>query len=271
MKIKSLLILGSAVLLWTACSDETPDKSETKSKKKPAPKEVYAENESAGEYEDYMAVVDSRNDFFIGSSMFYSKNPDISGENYQVYLLLDSTSNIVRIEEQYTKERGGSLLRNFHYFKDGDRVASKEYFNKGEGENELFYERVTYYEDGKPVTSKLRSNRFEEYLENELFKIVSPVSCPLERAQRAIAQEGEFQTNFMGVTKNAGLFYIEVGEGDPKGYSTNLLVQQVTPLVQDMINNPNKYKGKKVKVDFREMPDGQGFTFQALMGIEMAK
>jgi DNA-binding HxlR family transcriptional regulator len=72
------------------------------------------------------------------------------------------------------------------------------------------------------------------------------------------------------VTKNAGLFYIEVGEGDPNGFSTNLLVQQLTPLVQDMINNPEKYKGKKVKVDFREMPDGQGFTFQALMGIEMA-
>lgn len=271
MNIKTLFFLVSAVLFWTACSDNTSNKEVKPTKNEKSSEVEMVDDGTGGEFEDYMAIVDASNSYYVGSSMYYSKSPDISNENYQVYLLLDSTSKIVRIEEKYTRPEGGSLLTNRHYFRDNQRIASKEIYNEGTGENEMFYERVTYYENEKPIISKKRSSRFEEALENELFQIITPVNCPIERAQRAIAQEDEFETKFMGVIRNGGLFYIEVGEGKPNGFSTTLLVQQITPQIQDMISNPQKYMGKKMKVDFREMPDGQGFTFQALLGIELAK
>ncbi|MCR9171880.1 MAG: hypothetical protein NXI10_05275 [bacterium] len=270
MKIKALLILVSAALLWTACSEETADKHIKKTKNESTPELTGAENKTAGAYDDYMAIVDASDSYFVGSTLFYAKDPQKSGEMYQVYLLLDSASNVVRIEEQYTLEKGGSMLRNFHYYKEGDRIASKEIYNEGEGDSELFYERVTYYEDNKPIISKKRSHKYEEYLENEMFQVITPVSLPVDKAERAIARQGEFQTNFLGVTRNAGLLYIRVGEGTPNGFSSSLVVQQVTPLIQDMINNPKSYEGKRVNVDFQEMPDGQGFTFQALLGLELA-
>ncbi|PWL33038.1 MAG: hypothetical protein DCO96_01425 [Fluviicola sp. XM-24bin1] len=270
MKIKHLLILFSAALLWTACSETSPEKIVKKTKNEKTPEEKgEADDGRGGEYADYMAIVDADDSWYIGNTMYYTKNPDVSQETYQVYLLLDSASNVVRIEERYTRENGGSVLGNFHYYKDGIRIASKEIYNEGQGESELFYERVSYYEDEKPIISKIRSNKYEEYLENEVYEIITPVACPTDKAERAIAREGEFQTNFLGVIKSGGLNYIEVGEGDPNGFSTTLLVQQITPLVGDMISNPSEYKGKPVSVDFREMPDGQGFTFQALLAIAM--
>lgn len=269
MKIKSLLILVSAALLWTACSDNSSEREIKKTKNEKEPEELGVDDGSGGAYDDYMAIIDASDTLLIGSSMYYTKNPDLSQENYQIYLLMSEDSDIKRIEERYTRPQGGSTLSNFHYYKDGARIATREIYNEGEGESEMFFERVTYYEEEKPKTSKLRSHRFEEYLENEMFKMITPVACPVDKAQRAIAQEGEFQTNFMGVSEIGGVFYIEVGEGDPNGFSSNLLVQQISPLVNDMIKNPAKFKGKKVKVDFREMPDGQGFTFQALLGIAL--
>lgn len=271
MKIKTFLILVSVALLWTACSDSTPAKEIKKTKNEKSPEELGVDDGTGGEYEDYMAIIDASDSLLIGSSMYYAKNPDLSNETYQVYLLLDDSSNILRIEERYTKGNVGSLLTNFHYFRDGERIASKEIYNEGEGESEMFYERVTYYEGQTPIASKKRGHRFEEYLENELFQMISPIGCSFEKAQRAIAQEGEFQTNFLDVLRIGGLIYIEVGEGDPNGFSTTLLVQQVTPVIQDLISNRDKHVGKKVKVDFREMPDGQGFTFQALLGIEIVE
>ncbi len=272
MKIKSLLILVSAALLWTACSDNSSEKEVKKTENEKTPEELgVADDGRGGEYEDFMALVDANDSLLIGSTMYYTKDPEKSGESYQVYLLLDNASNIVRIEERYTRENGGSLLSNFHYYKGNQRIASREIFNKGEGDSEMFYERVSYYENEKPIISKLRSHKYEEYMENEMFDIIPPVNCPTDKAERAIAREGEFQTNFLSVIQNGGLYYVEVGEGGQDGFSTTLLVQQVTPLVQGMISNPSEYKGKRVRVEFQEMPDGQGFTFQALLGIALVE
>ena len=176
MKIKSLLILVSAALLWTACSDNSSEKEVKKTKNEKEPEELGVDDGSGGPYDDYMAIIDASDTLLIGSSMYYTKNPDLSQENYQVYLLMSEDSDIKRIEERYTRPQGGSLLSNFHYYKDGARIATREIYNEGEGESEMFFERVTYYEEEKPKTSKLRSHRFEEYLENELFRLGGPKS-----------------------------------------------------------------------------------------------
>ena len=267
MKRNFLLILSAVVLLTAACSEDKQEVKKAKNEK--PPKELGLDDEQSGEFEDYIALVENNDSLVMASTMYFAKE---SGESYQVYLSLDSASNVIKSEEQYTRpEIGGSILHNVHYFRNGRRIASKEIYNEGEGENEMFFERVTYYDENEePIISKRRSARFEDYLENEMFDVIEPVNVPMDRLQRALSNEGEFNTKFMGIISQAGLFYIQVGEGKKDGFTTTLVVQQVTPLIQDMINNPDKYKGKEVDVDFREMPDGQGYTFQALLGIKMA-
>lgn len=269
MKIQSFLILVSVALLWTACSENSQEKVVKTTKNEKSPEELGVEDDGrGGDFEDYMALVDNNDSLLTASTLYFSKG---DGESYQLYLLLNNEGNIIRTEERYTKSGDGSVLRNFHYFRDEVRIASKEIYNQGTGEAENFFERVSYYDEKeKPVISKIRKAQFEEYLENEMFRIIDPINCPLDRADRALAGEGEFETKFLSVIEQDGVFYIIVGEDKDNGYNSSLVVQSITPLIQSLINNPDAYKGEPVKVDFQEMPDGQGYTFQSLLGISLA-
>jgi len=269
MKIPHLLVLISATLLWTACtSDSKPEVNETKNEQDPI--EMGVEDDGrGGEYEDYMAIVDM-SDSLIGANTLYYAKP--GGESYQVYLKLDEESNIVRMNEQYTNAGSGSILNTYYYYRDGEKVATKEIYNEGQGDTEMFFERVSYYnEKEKPIISKIRSAQYEEYLEEETFNIIDPLDCSDERAKRALMRGGEFATNFVGVIKQEKINYIIVGEGKEDGFRTSLLVQQFTPLIIQMLSNPDAFKGKPMDIEFEELPDGQGFTFQSLIDIKPVK
>jgi hypothetical protein len=268
MKITSLITLFSAALLWTACSESKPEVKETKNEQ--PPKEVTVEDDGrGGEFEDYMALVDISDSLIKANTLYYAKP---SGEAYQVYLKLDDESNLVRMEEQYTKSGNGSILRTFYYYRDGDKIATREIFNEGIGEAEMFNERVSYYdEDQKPIISKVRTTRFEEYLQNETFRIIDPVDCSDERAKQALARDGEFSTNFVGVISQEQINYIIVGEGVEGGFTTSLVVQQLTPLVTQLLSSPDSFKGEPMDIEFQEVPDGQGFTFQSLISLKRSE
>lgn len=265
MKITSFILLVSATFLWTACSESKPEIKETKNEEEP--KEIIIEDDGrGGEFEDYMALVDV-SDSLIGANTLYYAKPN--GESYQVYLKLDDASNIVRLEEQYTTSSSGSILRTFYYYRDGFKVATKEIFNEGAGDTEMFFERVSYYDtDEKPIISKLRSAKFEEYLEDDTFKIIDPLDCPDVTAKRALARDDEFATNFVGVISQEQINYIIVGEGVDGGFTTSLVVQEFTPLIAQLLTDPAAFKGDPMDIEFQEVPDGQGFTFQSLISLK---
>jgi hypothetical protein len=258
----------AVVLTWSSCTDSKVQVKETKNEKEP--EDVGMADDGRGEaYETYMAEIDAADSLMLANTLYYAKP---NGESYQLYLRLDEESNIVRTEAQYTREGSGSILRTFFYYKDGNKYATKEIYSEGDIENEQFFERVSYYNEAQePVVSKIRSARFEEYLENEVFKIIDPVDCSDEKAMRALARKGEFETNFVGVIRQEGINYIIVGEGVEGGFTTSLVVQEFTPLISQLLNSPDSFKGKALDIEFQEVADGQGFTFQSLLGLKLAK
>lgn len=268
MKIRSLIVLVSAALLWTACSESKPEVKETKNEK--PPKEITVEDDGrGGEFEDYMALVDVSDTLINANTLYYAKE---SGETYQVYLKLDQKSNLVRMEAQYTKPGNGSILRTFYYYRGGDKIATREIYNEGTGAAEVFNERVSYYDKNQqPIISKIRTTRFEENLENETFRIIDPVDCSDERAKLALARNGEFATNFVGIISQSQINYIIVGEGVEGGFTTSLVVQELTPLVTQLMARPDSFKGESMDIQFQEVPDGQGFTFQSLIGLKRSE
>lgn len=269
MKINALILLLVTTFVWTACSESKVQVKETKNEKLEKEEVGEADDGRGGEYEVYMTQVDTSSSSILANTLYYAK-PD--GESYQVYLTLDEESNVQRLEAKYTRPGSGSILRTFFYYKAGDKYATREIYSEGPIESEMFFERVSYYDENQePVVSKIKSARFEEQLDNEVFRIIDPIDCSDEKAARALAREGEFATNFMGVINQDQVNYIIVGEGTQDGFTTSLLVQEMTPLVIQMLTSPDSFKGKPVNIEFQEMPDGQGFTFQALLGIELAQ
>ena len=268
MKYTTGIILFATFFGIVACSNS--EKETKPSKKNKESREIVMEDDGrGGEYEDYMALVDA-NDTLVGANtLYYAKQ---SGESYQVYLKMDEQSNLVRMQEQYTTSSSGSILNTFYYYRDGIKFATREKYNEGEGQAEKFYERVSYYnENEEPIISRMRSAQFEEYLENETFQIIEPYNCSDEKAKRALVRGEEFATNFVGVINQDQISYIIVGEGVKDGFTTSLVVQQYTPLIAQMLTNPDSYKGKPVDIEFQEVPDGQGFTFQSLISLELAE
>lgn len=266
MKFKFLFSAIILATLMSACSDSDSQVLETKNDKKA--NQGITDDGRGGEFEDYIATVDVNDSLITANTLYYAKP---SGESYQVYLKLDNESNLVRMQETYTTASSGSILNTYYYYRDGMKVATKEFYLTGEGESEMFNERVSYYnEKEEAIITKMRTARFEEYLENETFKIIDPVDCSDKKAKRALTRGGEFATNFVGVIKQDAINYIIVGEGVEGGFTTSLVVQQFTPLIVQMLANPDKFKGEPMDIEFQEVPDGQGFTFQSLISLKRA-
>jgi len=264
MNLKALLLYVSIATLFAACNSEPTQVQETKNK---AEKTTPDDGRGAS-YEAYMAQIDKSDSLTLANTLFYTKG---NGESYQAYVLLDDSSRLVRIEEKYTLSSSGSLLTNYFYYKNNEKIASKEIFIEGSGDTESFVERVSYYKNGKAEISKERRARFEEYLQNESFNLIKAHDCSDKRANTALRREGEFATNFVSVVLEDPATYVIVGEGTDDGYVSALVVQRITPLVSQMMNNPESLKNKPLDLQFQEMHESSGYTFQALLSVQLAK
>lgn len=265
MNLKAILFFFLIVAGFTACNESEND--DTTSTKKTQQKGTPDDGRGA-EYEAYISEIDNSDSLTIANTLYYTKE---NGESYQVYVKLNEESELVRIEEKYTTSSSGSLLTNYYYYKDGEKYATKEHYILGMGPDEKFVERVSYYENGKPKISKSRKAQYEEYLENETFEIIKEWDCSDERPMRALKREGEFVTNFVSVVREDPAIYVIVGEGVEDGYVSALVVQSITPLINKMISNPDAMKGTPLEVSFTEIHESSGFTFQALLGIQIVE
>lgn len=265
MNLKAISVLFLIASVLVSCGSE---KEEKESKAKTEKEKGTPDDGRGAEYELYMNRVDKSDSLLDANTLYYTKD---NGESYQVYVKLNEDKEVVRVEEKYTTSANGSVLTNYYYFKDGVKYATKEHYIEGSGDQETFVERVSYYEDQKPKISKIRRARFEEYLENELFEIIPAYDCSDERAMRALRREGEFQTNFVSVVREDPAIYIIVGEGTDDGYVSALVVQRITPLIQQMMNNPASLEGQPLSISFQEVHESNGFTFQALLDVQRAE
>lgn len=270
MKSIQFFLFLLTISVMAACSGPETDVKETKNDPKEL-KESTPDDGRGAEYEAYMSEIDNNDSITIANTLYYTKS---NGESYQVYVLLDDESQVIRMEERYTTSASGSLLSTFFYYKNGVKYASRERFIRGVGEEEKFVERVSYYEGGKPKISKMRQAPYEEYLESETFEIIDPTNCSDQRANLALRREGEFATNFVSVVQEDPtnpITYIIVGEGSDDGFVSSLIVQHFTPLVRELVSNPNAHAGEAMDVQFQEMHESSGYTFQALLGIQRAE
>lgn len=265
MKRKNFLLFLLIASLMAACSSTSSQVNEPKNDSQT---DGTPDDGRGSEYEAYISQIDNSDSLTVMNTLYYTK---ANGESYQVYVLVNDSSQIVRAEERYTTSGTGSVLKNYFYFRNNEKYASRELFIDNSSGKEEFVERVTFYENEKPKISKMRRAPYEEYLDNETFRIIDPVNLSEERMERALHTEGEFQTNFVSVVVENPARYIIVGEGTDDGYVSSLVVQTITPLVGQLLSNPDAHVGEPMEVQYQEVHDGSGYTYQALIAIQRAK
>lgn len=258
--ILSLLFLS--IILISCNSSDSDETNEVDDK---AFQEELALQDS--ERDEYIRQIDEAELYFV-NSLFYSK-PDNTSERVRVFV--NDSSEVVKILQEYTRPNMGTIESNKFYYKNGEMYASKEVFQKGEGMNVTFIENVTYYKDGKPEVTKTRTAPYEEELEYQMFSIEKPKGLSDKRAYQVFNREGEFNTTFQGIVRAEHLIYLIVGEDKENGFTSPLVVQKISPLLQTLINNESQMLGTPLKVEFTSEVDPQGVPFQALLTVDLVK
>ena len=261
-KEKTLIgIMICFTMLLVSCG-EGVDVNENSDKKT-----EYVPNKEAIAFEAKIAKIDQNPNLSKGNSLFYSR---ADGATVEVEIYIDSTNQIVKMVEKYTNSNEQSICSNIFYLENDVKFATRELFEYSAPDTLSFSERVSYYDKNeKPIATKIRTAYFEEELDYESFTIVGDHDCSIKRAVEAINQTGEFVTTFRGFVKEDPYLYIIVGENDKNGYSSSLVVQQMTSTINKLQLNELAMIGRPLTINFETLDDEQGYVYQILMSAEI--
>lgn len=213
--------------------------------------------------ENYAVDVDIDTTLRKGNSLYYSRE---DGATMEVFISVDSNDETTKIVENYSNSGSVSLCSNTFYFKNGKKYISKELFEEGTELVGHFVERISYYDENeKPVLTKIRKAEYEDHLDFEMFEKTDNYDCSTDRAFQVLNQEGEFATTFQGFISEEPYLYLIVGEDEPTGYTSSLVVQYVDQTIQKLQMNEKEMIGKGIQVGFETLSGAQGYEYQILL------
>lgn len=169
----------------------------------------------------------------------------------------------VKIEEHFMSNRDNvSGIRTF-YLNQDTLVLVKEL------RDELFpdgsfqmRETQTFYERGKAVRTIERVAPYQEDLPYATFQDVNLRDISMANAKQILSTSGSYQTNYLGYLEAAGSTFLLLGDSAPNGFTTALLLEYRDPFVKMLLDQKEKYKGKRLQVEF-ETVSYEGVEYQA--------
>lgn len=239
-----------------SCSDSGKEKSATEI----ADKKI--ENEASMEAE--IKAIDEE----ISTSGQLLSSFRFSKENAELMLAhahLSTSGKILKIDEEFNKGNDGDYGMNSYYL-HGDMVfASREYYeDRSDKTKPMYVERISFYDKkGKVLKTRERKVDFEEKIDDAPFHNVSPKGIKVDRAKRALNQEGEFEIRFQGFLEANAINYMILGGSEQDDFSTTVRIDQEDAFVRFLLMNESECMGKKLKVSFKNVTDNTGFEYQA--------
>ena len=88
-------------------------------------------------------------------------------------------------------------------------------------------------------------------------------------AMEILKQTGRFETRFLSFMNAAGKEFIVVGTSGKDAYFSVLAIQPDIKAIQLIQADEKKYVNKLLKVEFTEVTEADGFTFQGLLNAEI--
>jgi hypothetical protein len=261
--MKKVFYLMTSLAVLVSCEDKNEEKvtSDKPAKEQTSKEELY--------YDDKIAAIDlNEGSYDLSQSLNYSKE---NGDAENVKLLLKG-KNIVRLTREFNEVKTGNYGKNYFYFENGKQFASREVYFDNQLKTPQFIDRTTYYnKKGEAVFTKEKMAEYEIDLENTTALPVKIKHIDISRAWSILNQEKEFETTFQGTVEANGATFLIVGPNDPNGFTSALVIQHYYGDIGAMVKNPKKYVGVPLNVEFQEMKDEKGFTFQILLNAKIKK
>ncbi|TNE56085.1 MAG: hypothetical protein EP338_00535 [Bacteroidetes bacterium] len=248
-----------ACLVLFACNTEQTETEGTESKYKA----VKMDGEAAFDAEMLEIDREIASEGQLLSSFRYSKE---DGAMILAHAHLTNEGRIIKIDEEFNDGPGKSYGLNSYYLKGDKPFATRAYFEEVKGGKSMFVERISYYKDGKVQKTKERTAEYEELIEDKQFVGVKPQALSVERAQRIMNQEKEFETLFQGFVEVQAVNYMVLGSAEEDGYTTTVRIERPDQFTYFLLANQEECLNKKVKVSFENVVDRTGFEYQSYLG-----
>jgi hypothetical protein len=256
------VVLSFSALLLFSCGDDQ-NKSNA-GENAAAQTETVKQLSDEDKFSQKMVAIDTNQQLQVINGLAYNNQSEVS---IQVNGYLDRNNLEVKIEEVYNDAKTGNNERTSFYIEGGKKFATRQIIFDNTKKPSVFTERISFYDkDQKVIFTKAREAEYEELLSTVDFKPVSLFDCKIDRAMRALNEEGEFETRFQGFVETKTVDYILVGANAENGFVSSLAVVMPNEFTFELKSNQQKYIGQLLEVQFQKTMEAN-VAYQALVDI----
>jgi peptide subunit release factor 1 (eRF1) len=213
---------------------------------------------------DYQKKVDQRSDLQNLRSLLYTHK---NGMNLQSTAKIDNTGELAKAELNKVLENGQQLNYTFYFLKGVLSTAKIENVNQEKSQTHV----VFFNAEQSPIASYICHSTASESEPNNNLKLnknkpsfYKDIESTLQQLSDLQNQEGDFTLHFLGFNEAYNKRFIEFGNDT---YTTNLAFIPQETLVQKIQSNPKPYRNKTFNIQFQEITEASGFSYQLLTEI----
>lgn len=203
-------------------------------------------------------------------SLYWEKQTKNGSEFTQVVAFLNEDGLPMKITEHFVDGNFQPEGRRHYYLEDNRLVAFVEESNQWIDSMRTNYsEKRTIYNATEPVISQVRYAESYDEIDGVSWKNIRAEHHSLSKVNKILSGVEEFQPHFISVIKSDNLFLL-LGEPKPQTeerYTTAVRVDKMSPFIEDLLNNLDKYKFRPVNIAFEVVGGKNAPEYRVLTNI----
>lgn len=203
-------------------------------------------------------------------SLYWEKQTKNGSEFTQVTAYLNEDGLPMKITEYYIDGNFQPQGQRHYYLDENQLIAFSEQTDFWVDSNFTNYtEKRTIYSEMEPVVTQTRFASSYDEIEGVKWKDIRIEHHSLEKVNNILSGVEEFEPHFISVIKTDQLFIL-LGEDKPQTeerYTTAVRVDKMTPFIEELLNNLDKYKFRPVKITFEVVGGNNAPQYRVLTDI----
>ena len=203
-------------------------------------------------------------------SLYWEKQTKNGSQFTQVAAFLNDDGIPMKIIENYIDGNFQPQGQRHYYLEESKLIAfleEKDFWIDSFTTN--YSEKRTIYNNTEPAITQTRyANTYDE-IEGVKWKNIRQELNSLEKVNKILSGTDEFQPHFISVIQADHLFLL-IGEAKPQTevrYTTAVRVDKMTPFIEELLNNLDKYKFRPINISFEVVGGNNSPEYRVLTNI----
>ena len=236
------------------------------------------------EKEDYPEIKEElffRSDFDEGALFFdlkdgIERNEDLNetssleytsdfGEFLKAQAKIDMNGEVHLLELH--RELENQLKKDAFYYMNGRKRISIQSTSIFKDSENSFSETISFYSDSETIVySGMRTAEDLDTLHELSFIKIKNTELSEELTMKLLKRTAPFETAFLGTafSKEQDKLFLVVGSPD-RSFTSTLAVEEKTKFIKKLIQNEKRYIGVPLDIEFANIKQTDGFTYQKLL------